>query len=105
MLLCCLLITLLGKGCVLDGGPSSPGAPRLPSRPPSGKSLPKSQFGSSLISSGLKSVSGNGSPPSPKLPTSSLTPSLVSKESRNESVSDLTTPPQSLGVTGGLLSS
>ena len=34
-----------------------------------------------------------------------LPPSLVSKESRNESVSDLTTPAQSLGVMGGFLSS
>jgi len=106
MLLCCLLIMLEGSGCELEGGvprigPGGPPSP--PPRLPSPKSLSKS-FASSLMSSGLKSVSGKFREASPKS-TSSFTPSLVSKESRNESVSDLTTPAQSLGVMGGFLSS
>jgi hypothetical protein len=94
---CCLDRTLDGRGCeggmFMDmqeeeevGGPGArpiPG-PRGPEPNPP-KSFPKSQCPSSLMSSSLKS-SGKGRAPTPQ---SSFTPSLESKESRKESVSDL----------------
>lgn len=50
MLLCCLLITLEGRGCVEEGaGPPGRGPPPKPTpRPPNPKSFPKSQLASNL---------------------------------------------------------